>query len=139
MIIFHNLDPTAAVQAKIINYSKLRIPVSDEINPDDYMLTQEGNNKWAFLRRNEDQDMDELNQRIKLKPFYTTSNYHPIYYLANISENPMVISKEVQQNAFLLAIEMKEREVLKKFGGANKEIEKVFHLNVKKEYDLLKK
>ena len=55
-----------------------------------------------------------------------------------ISEVPMVISKEVQQNAFLIAMEMKEREVLKKYSGANKEIEKVFHLNIKREYDLLK-
>jgi hypothetical protein len=82
------LDPKASVQAKIINYSTLRVPVADDINADNYMLNQEGNNKWAFVRRNEDEDLDELNQRIKFKEFYTTSNQRPSNPYRNCIRNP---------------------------------------------------
>ncbi|CAI2363997.1 unnamed protein product [Moneuplotes crassus] len=137
---FEILNEKAKVDVRIINYSQITIPeLSEDEEIGEYALVRDGNNKWKFGRRNDsDNDLVELNLRLKAKQHYMISPEVAIKN-AEMGAEPILVTKEVLNDSLLSSIESKERERAKKLKTAASTIHKSIVENARKEYSLLRK
>ena len=143
------MNEGAKIDVQIINYQKLKVPERDKDEPiENYSLERNGRGKWIFQHKHDsDNDLEELEIRLKVKKHYMIRKYFFIYPLdpeeamknSQAGLEPILITEEVRNNKLLYLIETKERERVDKLKVVQREIDKGFKENVNKEYNLLKK